>query len=89
MRANRTRIAKSLVTLALGVGVYGAGLGAQETKSTGALTLPQAVNMALEQNPAFRESSDEQEAARARLKQAQAAWYQDKEKQSRGSRQKQ
>ena len=31
--------------------------------------------MALDQNPVFRESSDEAEAARARLKQVQAGWF--------------
>ncbi len=48
---------------------------AQETQTTGSLTLAQAVRMALDQNPAFRESSDEAEAARARLKQVQAGWF--------------
>ena len=48
---------------------------AQETQTTGSLTLAQAVRVALDQNPAFRESSDEAEAARARLKQVQAGWF--------------
>lgn len=46
----------------------------QETQKSDALTLEQAVRMALDQNPAFRESSDEAEVARARLKQVQAGW---------------
>jgi outer membrane protein TolC len=46
----------------------------QETQKSGTLTLEQAVRTALDQNPAFRESSDEAEAARARLKQVQAGW---------------
>ena len=48
---------------------------AQETQTTGSLTLARAVQMALDQNPVFRESSDEAEAARARLKQVQAGWF--------------
>jgi outer membrane protein len=47
----------------------------QEVQKTGTLTLEQAVAMALQQNPAFRESTDEADAARARLKQVQAAWF--------------
>jgi outer membrane protein len=48
---------------------------AQGKATTHPLTLEQAVHMALQQNPAFRTSADEGEATRARLKQAQAAWY--------------
>jgi outer membrane protein len=48
---------------------------AQEKPATQPLTLEQAVHMALQQNPAFRMSTDEAEAARARLKQMQAGWY--------------
>jgi outer membrane protein len=47
----------------------------QEAQNSGAVTLEQAVRMALDQNPAFRGSTDEAEAARARLKQVQAAWF--------------
>ncbi|MGB7437254.1 MAG: TolC family protein [Candidatus Acidiferrum sp.] len=47
----------------------------QETQKSAMLTLAQAVRKALDQNPAFRQSSDEAEAARARLKQVQAAWF--------------
>jgi|GEM_PF-47975 len=46
---------------------------AQEAPQLQSLTLEQAVEMALEQNPELRTSSDEAEAARARSKQAQAA----------------
>jgi len=48
---------------------------AQEAKKDGAVTLEQAVQMALQQNPAFRTSIDDSDAARARLKQVQSAWY--------------
>ncbi len=39
------------------------------------ITLEQAVRMALQHNPAFQTNTDEADAARARLKQVQAAWY--------------
>jgi len=53
-----------------------ASLGhAQEKAAAQPLTLEQAVHLALRQNPAFQTSTDEAEATRARLKQAQAAWY--------------
>jgi len=48
---------------------------AQEKAAAQPLTLEQAVHLALQQNPAFQTSTDEAEATRARLKQAQAAWY--------------
>jgi len=48
---------------------------AQERAATQPLTLEQAVRMALQQNPAFQTNVDEAEATRARLKQAQAAWF--------------
>ncbi len=48
---------------------------AQEARATGSLTLEQAVWMALDQNPAFRECNDEAAAARARLKQIQSGWF--------------
>ncbi len=48
---------------------------AQETHKSDTLTLQQAVRNALDQNPAFRESNDEADAARARLKQVQAGWF--------------
>lgn len=48
---------------------------AQETGKGMTVTLEQAVQSALQQNPAFRSSQDDGEAARARLKQVQSAWY--------------
>ncbi len=48
---------------------------AQEDTSPRSVTLQQAVDAALKQNPAFQESFEEAAASRARLKQVQAAWY--------------
>jgi outer membrane protein TolC len=48
---------------------------AQESATTQQLTLQQTVRMALQQNPAFQSSTDEADAARARFKQAQSAWF--------------
>jgi outer membrane protein len=48
---------------------------AQEAPQGVSVTLPQAVQMALQQNPEFRTSVDDSDAARARLKEAQAAWF--------------
>jgi len=53
----------------------GTPLLAQEGEKTSPLTLEQAVRMALDQNPALRSTEDEGDRARARLKQAQAAWF--------------
>ena len=50
-------------------------LGAQEKNSSQALTLEQAVQLALQQNPAFQATTDDANATRARLKQVQSAWY--------------
>ncbi len=50
-------------------------LRAQEKAAAQPITLERAVRMALQQNPAFQTSVDEAEATRARLKQAQAAWF--------------
>jgi len=50
-------------------------LCAQEGPGGSSITLAQAVESALQQNPAFRTNLDDAEAARARLKQAQSAWY--------------
>jgi outer membrane protein len=63
-----------IATLAIAIALPRRALG-QEAQISGTLTLQQAVRMALDQNPAFRESTDEAEAARARLKQVQAAWF--------------
>lgn len=48
---------------------------AQEGAANYALTLEEAVGMALQQNPAFQTNIDDAAAARARLKQVQSAWY--------------
>jgi len=48
---------------------------AQESSANPSITLEQAVQMALQQNPAFQTSKDDADAARARLKQMQSAWY--------------
>jgi len=53
----------------------GGPLGAQQAAKDPQVTLEQAVQSALQQNPAFRTSQDDADAARARLKQVQAAWY--------------
>lgn len=50
-------------------------LQAQDSTGNQTITLQQAVDAALKQNPAFQTSTDEADAARARLKQVQAAWY--------------
>jgi outer membrane protein len=76
MRRNRVQVWLAVAGLALCYSVsHPARLLAQETPKGSTLTLAQAVRMALDQNPAFRESTDEAEAARARLKQVQAAWF--------------
>ncbi|MGB2676186.1 MAG: TolC family protein [Candidatus Acidiferrum sp.] len=48
---------------------------AQEKGTAPPLRLEQVVRLALQQNPAFQTSADEAEAARARQKQAQGAWF--------------
>src|SRR6516225_9566095 len=48
---------------------------AQGSIANPSITLEQAVQMALQQNPAFQTSKDDADAARARLKEAQSAWY--------------
>jgi len=50
-------------------------LRAQEAAKRPTVTLEQAVQSALQQNPAFHTSQDDADAARARLKQVQSAWY--------------
>lgn len=66
-------ILQALVAVALVLSLMPRG-AAQEARMAGAVTLKQAVRAALQQNPAFRTSLDDGDAARARLKQAQAAW---------------
>jgi outer membrane protein TolC len=48
---------------------------AQESGANRSITLEQAVQMALQQNPAFQTNKDDADAARARLKETQSAWY--------------
>ena len=55
--------------------VTGVPARAQQAATASAVTLEQAVHSALQQNPAFRTSEDDADAARARLKQVQSAWY--------------
>jgi len=70
--ANPVRMQASLVILILALTPLA---HAQERAASQPLTLEQAVRMALQQNPAFQTNVDEAEATRARLKQAQAAWF--------------
>ena len=55
--------------------VIGTPIQAQDAAKDSPVTLEQAVHSALQQNPAFRTSEDDADAARARLKQVQSAWY--------------
>lgn len=64
-----------LVTAVILSGVIAPLSQAQENPASGPITLEQAVQMALQHNPAFQTSTDEADAARARLKQVQSAWY--------------
>jgi len=48
---------------------------AQDAAASRSITLEQAVHLALSQNPALQSSTDEAEAARARLRQVQSTWY--------------
>ena len=65
---------KSLAIAAI-LTLAGSALRAQEAAKGPQVTLEQAVQSALQQNPAFRTSQDDADAARARLKQVQSAWY--------------
>ena len=53
--------------------LYASPLLAQDSPRS--ITLQQAVDAALKQNPAFQESADDFHATRARLQQTQSAWY--------------
>jgi outer membrane protein TolC len=63
------------IAAVLALALTSAPLRAQETVKGSPVTLEQAVHSALQQNPAFRTSEDDADAARARLKQAQSSWY--------------
>ena len=68
--------AKALALIAAALLFVGVPPRAQEAPPQGSpFTLEQAVHTALQQNPAFRTSEDDADAARARLKQVQSAWY--------------
>ena len=64
-----------VITAVLALALTSAPLRAQETAKGSPVTLEQAVHSALQQNPAFRASGDDADAARARLKQVQSGWY--------------
>jgi len=61
-------------TRTIGVVLFLVLLSALSARGQEAVTLEQAVRTALEQNPALRASGDAADAARARTRQAQAAW---------------
>ena len=76
MRLKRKRIWRVAAAFAFTCGLTIASPSpAQEAPKLQPLTLEQAVELALEQNPAFQTSADDAEAARARLKQAEAARF--------------
>jgi len=50
-------------------------VGAQEGIPAQPITLRQAVDVALRQNPAFAATADDENVAKARFKQVQSAWY--------------
>jgi outer membrane protein len=64
-----------LMSLAAMAAVPCLQIRAQERAAVPTITLEQAVQTALQQNPAFQTSADEASAARARLKQTQSAWF--------------
>ena len=66
------RILASLALLLLAATPRSRG---QENGANRSITLEQAVDMALQQNPAFKSNKDDADAARAKLKETQAAWY--------------
>jgi len=65
----------TFLAIAAVLAVAGVPLHAQDSAESPRVTLEQAVHSALQQNPAFRTSEDDADAARARLKQVQSAWY--------------
>lgn len=68
-------VALLFVTAAILIGVSAPRSHAQERPASRSITLEEAVQMALQHNPAFQTSTDEADAARARLKQVQSAWF--------------
>ena len=76
MRLDEKRFRWAIVGVAFALATAApARMKAQESQKTEAVTLRQAVMLALQQNPEFRTSTDEADAARARLKQVQSAWF--------------
>ncbi len=71
----RVNVVRLLVCAASLIAVTVPRSQAQESAANQSITLEQAVHMALQQNPAFQTSTDEADAARARLKQVQSAWF--------------
>jgi len=65
----------AVVALALLIVVAAPRSQAQESGASRSITLEQAVQMALQENPVFQTSKDDADAARARLKETQSAWY--------------
>ena len=75
MRLNGRRFRQTVAGLAFAVATaVPAQIRAQESQKAEVVTLRQAVILALQQNPEFRSSANDSDAARARLKQAQSAW---------------
>ncbi|HEX8712765.1 MAG TPA: TolC family protein [Terracidiphilus sp.] len=65
---------RMLAALAI-VGVISSPRSGGQESGAQPITLQQAVQMALLQNPAFQTSKDDADAARAKLKETQSAWY--------------
>lgn len=66
---------RNLLAIGMALALANGPALAQEPAKGMTVTLEQAVQSALQQNPAFRTSQDDADAARARLKQVQSAWY--------------
>jgi len=76
MRFDRRQFRWAVAGLVLGFAMVAARrVDAQDSQKASSVTLQQAVQMALDQNPAFRTSLDEADATRARLREVQAAWF--------------
>jgi len=76
MAPTRYRYKKTVLAVSAMLAIVAAPRSqAQESGANRSITLEQAVQMALQQNPAFQTSKDDADAARARLKETQSAWY--------------
>ncbi len=71
----RSKAKTVVVALAMLVVAAAPQSRAQEGSTDPAIDLERAVQLALQQNPAFQASKDDADAARARVKQTQSAWY--------------